>query len=221
MFLLRLPRSMNRTFLAICFCLVPYLPYAAQTRADYDWVNDRFPSILEEVLPTNQGVGWRLGFRTYRDHYTEVLEYSCAFSEDFQANSIVALVRMPDSVSVYDQVMALHRKNRSQSITAIKRKLRIKEWRLTEKTCPALRTLYDEFYNFTLPMLSAKDRDERAKGVTTITLHPMIFDFEATMSRGSMKLSLDEEDHLFVGWAKRARANLDICIQSNVRTNQR
>lgn len=181
---------------------------------EHDWVGKHFFGVLEEFLPIEES---DLGYRSYRDLYTNVLEYSFAFDRDLNEKRIGVVVRTADSVSLYDQIMALHRKNPSESIEIIKTKLRVKEWRSDDKACPALKSLYDEFYKLDLPMMTAKDRAEQAKGSVNITLHPTMHIFKAAISGGNLNLVLTEQEHPFVVWVIKARRTMEKCAMNETR----
>jgi hypothetical protein len=215
-------KQLKVALMALCLSLMACQHCLAQTEEDYRWAGERFPTVLKEILPNDEGTGWRVGFTVYRDLYTDVLEYSCVFKESWPESlnaELVVMVRMADSKSLYDQIMALRRKNRAASIDQIKSKLKIKEWRLTEKSCPAARELYSAFYNLNLPMLSAEDRAAFAKGSIDITLHPLIYNIHAVVSGGDIELLLAGQEHPFVKWADRTRSTLDACIKSNNKQN--
>lgn len=156
-------------------------------------------------------MGFSLGYRVYRDLYTDELEYSFVFNRILQERYITVTVRMADSVSLYDQMMALHRRNPNANIETIKPQLRIREWRLSEEICPAVRRQYDAFYRLSLPMLSARERAERARGVETIVLHPRVRIFKADISGGSIELVITNSEHPFAVWAERTRRAFEAC----------
>jgi hypothetical protein len=184
---------------------------SAQEQKDWSWVNDHFPDVLEEVMPIQERLGFSLGYRSYRDLYRDELESSFVFSRILQEKYITVVLREADSVSIYDQIMALHTKNPGESIEAIKKQLRVKELGFSEQTYPAVRRQYDRFYELRLPMLSGKDRAAEARGVYIFTLHPRVHTFRADVSGGSMRLVIAEQDHPFVVWAKATLAALKDC----------
>ncbi|HYX71877.1 MAG TPA: hypothetical protein VE732_03845 [Nitrososphaera sp.] len=214
-------RQIYFILVAACLCLLTYQPCRAQTptEEEFDWVNQHFYTVLEELLPIKERLGFSLGYRSYRDLYTDELEYSFGFNRIIQEKYLTVVVRMPDSVSLYDQIMSLHRKNPSESIESIKSKLKIKEWRLSEEKCPAVRRQFDAFYRLNLEMLSAKDRAEQARGSYTITLHPRVDTFYADISGGDMQLELTDSGHSYVRWAKSTQSALEICAKTGERQN--
>jgi hypothetical protein len=211
--------------LAACFSFLACQPCLAQTaEQDERWVHEHFSEVLRKALPNDEGAGWRVGFTINRDLYTEVLEYSCIFKESWPESpqaDLVVVVRMADSKSIYDQLMTLHREHPAASVEQIRSKLRIKEWQLTEKSCPAARERYSAFYQLNLPVLSAKDRASFARGRIDIILHPLIYNLHAVISGGDVELSLAGKEHPFVKWADRTRAQLDACIKNTNKQNEK
>jgi hypothetical protein len=194
----------------------------AQTQDDWDWVNKHFLGVLEEFLPIREKLGFSVGYRSYRDLFTNETEFSFVFNRIIQEKYITVIVRQPQDTSLYDQVMAAHRRNPDETIDAIKKQLRVSQQRYSEKTCSAIRTQYDEFYRLTLQMLSARDKREQSKGEFSITLHPRVHTFAADISGGRLNLVLDEQDHPFVRWATRTRNLLERCRpddSSTIKTN--
>jgi hypothetical protein len=183
----------------------------AQTQDDWDWVNKHFFTVLEEILPIRERLGFSVGYRSYRDLFTNEPEFSFVFNRIIQEKYITVIVRQPQTTSLYDQIMTAHRRNPNESIEAIKKQLKLRQQRYSEKTCRAVRTQYDEFYQLTLQMLSARDKRDQGKGELSITLHPRVHTFSADISGGRMDLVLDEQDHPFVRWANKTRELLERC----------
>lgn len=183
----------------------------AQTQEDWDWVNNHFFTVLEEILPIRERLGFSVGYRSYRDLFTNETEFSFVFNRIIQEKYITVIVRQPQTTSLYDQIMTAHRRNPNESIDAIKKQLRLRQQRYSEKTCSAIRTQYDEFYQLTLQMLSAKDKRQQSKGEFSIILHPRVHTFSADISGGRIELVLDEPDHPFVRWANKTRELLERC----------
>ena len=199
----------TRALVAILFVSFLGRSSWAQTQDDWDWVNKHFFTVLEELMPVRERLGFSLGYRSYRDLHTSETEFSFVFNRVLQEKYISVIVRQPAARSLYDQVMVAHRNNPNETIETIKKQLTLKEQRFSEQTCRAVRTQYDEFYRLTLPMLSIRDR--QAKGEFTITLHPRVHTFKADISGGSLQLVIVEDDHPFVSWANRTRRALEHC----------
>jgi hypothetical protein len=199
-------------FATACFCILVCSPCNGQhpSQEQHDWVGERFFSVFEELFPIERS---SIGYRSYRDLYTDELEYSFVFNSLWRERRYVvnAVVRVADSVSLYDQIMALHRRNPNESIESIKGQLRIRERILSEEDCPAVRSQYDEFYRLRLVIQTARDRADVARGRETIILHPRVHIFRADISGGRMNLILAGSDHPFVRWAEGTRVALENC----------
>ena len=127
-----LDKDMKLILIAACMCLLVCLPCSAQTEEDFEWVGRHFTSALNEFLPIELETGANVGFRSHRDLYNNVFEYSFILSKDYPTNRVTAVVKMADSITLYDQLMALHRRNPSASYENLKSQLRIREWRFSE-----------------------------------------------------------------------------------------
>jgi hypothetical protein len=207
-------RKLSKLFLTALFlCLLICQPCWAQTDEDWDWVNDHFGSVLEELLPIEQRLGMNIGFRSHRDLYTNVLEYSFLLTYDYPTNKVSAVVRAADSVSLYDQLMTLHRKNPTESIDNLKKQLKIKESHFTDVECPALRTLFFQYNKIRF----------HAPSLQLIILHPMIYEIKSGVAAGDMYLSFVEEHQPLVAWALRVKRALNASGTSSgrQRSNQR
>ena len=209
-------RTSRRTLL-VSLCLLGVLAFpgrAQQGEAKRDpqldlqlWVEDQFPSVLNEFLPLEKDA--EVSFRTYRDLYTNVLEYSCSITR--KKDQIEAVVRLANPTSLYDQILAERKRNPHVGIKSIKRKLTIKEYRFTSNTCPALETSLSALEKLELPVMTERERASAAKGVVEVTLHPTIYTFQVSISGGDAKLELDNHDHPLVRWADATRGALARC----------
>jgi hypothetical protein len=209
--------NLNRVkliFIAASICLCVHRFAQAQegpSLEGQDPINSRFFSVLEELFPIEEELGFSLGYRSYRDLHTEELEYSFVLNRIIKEKYLTAVVRMADGVSLYHQLRVLHRKSPGVNIEATKPQLKIKEWRLTEETCPAIRQRHDDFYRLSLTMLSAEDRAREAKGELMINLHPRVHTLKADISGGNMELVLTESEHPYIRWAEETRRAFEGC----------
>ena len=191
----------------------------AQNDNDWRWMNEHYHDILKDILPNKVGMGWTVGVRSYREEYGYELEYSCAFGKNgprgTQRENLDVLIRMADAERLYDQILRLHLRNRSMSIKRIEARLKIREWHLTEQSCPAIRSAYEDFYTLSLPTLTAEERREREENRINIIVHPVTYDIRAVISGGDLQISFwaADQDHPFLRWARKTRATLDRCIQ--------
>ncbi len=186
-------------FAALLVVVSAYVSGRAQEERDWDWVNQHFQSSLDEFLPLEKDAV--LAFRSYRDLYTDVLEYSVSFLQTRQGK-LEVVVRMPIDVSVYDQLMRFHLENPGEDISSIKKKLRVKEWRLTEESCPLAEYWFSEYEKLLLPTPTQRD---------IIFLHPTVYTFHLSDSRTDMEIKVYGNEHPLTVWAENTRRALSAC----------
>lgn len=190
---------------AMCFAVS--VPTLAQTNADWDWVNEHFTKTLDELFPIEQPTGTYIAYRSHRDLYTEILEYSFVIGYDPAEKGsglqpyLTAHVRIADSVSLYNQLMALHRARPSQAVKALQSKLRVRRWDLTEKQCPAVRSTFVQFQqlHFAAPHFDV------------IVLHPVVHEVHVQAGDGDMRIDMWDQENPLVKWALETRHDLESC----------
>lgn len=183
-------------------------PVKAQSQDDWVWVNKHFYNVLDQLMPFDSHV---LGYRSYRDLYTDELEYSFFFDGQAISQNLNVTFRIADKTSIYDQIMKLHRRNPAATISEIKPNLKIKEWQFSESSCPAIKTQFEKFFRLSLEMMSSKERSDREAGVGTIALHPRIHSFNAQITGGHLNLAITFGDHPFAIWAVETFQALSSC----------
>jgi len=121
-------RHVFRLLRLVRCCLLLYLSVAgslsAQSSADWDWMSSHFDKALHDLFPMDERYGGYVAYRSHRDLYTDLREYSFVIgteNSDTVSGSprfLSAQVREAESASVYDQMMALHRRfpNRSADV---------------------------------------------------------------------------------------------------------
>jgi hypothetical protein len=183
---------------------------SSQTDADWEWMGKNFGPTMELLLPIKKTLGGYVSYRSYRDLYTDVLEYSFLIGHDQRKEGygaephLSAHVRMADSISIYDQMMKMHRANPQKDLVDIQHAVKLKMWDLTEKTCPVVQSQFQKFQKlrFGPPVF-----DE-------IVLHPLIHEFRIQAGMGGMDLSLVDSEHPLVIWALETRRALESCVSS-------
>src|SRR6266853_3955209 len=111
--------------LLLSFCVGGSL--SAQSSADWDWMSNHFDKALHDHFPIDERYGVYVAYRSHRDLHTDVHEYSFVIGPENSdtvsglPRYLAAHVREAESASVYDQMMALHRKFPSRSADDIQR----------------------------------------------------------------------------------------------------
>jgi len=158
-------------------------------------------------MPIGKETAAYVGFRSHRDLHNNVLEYSLLLKLNYQTNRVDAVVRVADSVTLYDQLMSLHRKNQTESIESLKKQLKIKEFRTTEADCPALRSQFKKFSKIKF----------RTPDPYLISLHPTVHEFQVNPVSEYMRLVVVESDHPLVVWAMNTGRIVETCVERNNR----
>ena len=187
--------------IAACICLFVFSPCSAQTEEEIEWVNKHFRSVMVELLPIEEGSDTYVGFRAHRDLHNNVLEYSLLLNLNYPADKVEGVVWVADSATLYDQLMTLHRRGPTEPIVNLKKQLKVRELRISEAECPALRAAFQKFSK--IPF--------RAPDPYLLILHPMVYEFEVSPLSEHMRLVVAESSHPLVKWALNTRRVLDIC----------
>jgi hypothetical protein len=175
----------------------------AQEEKDRVWMHDHFPPVLDELLPIEKQAV--VSFRSQRELYTDMLEYSCSFMKPSVNGRVEAVVRMADTISLYDQMMALHLMNPAASAASLKSQLKAKQWRLTEGSCPSVKVQFEKYEKLRLPVVTVN---------YFLVMHPTVYDFQMKGSAGSMILALWDAENPLVRWANDTRRALNVCTES-------
>lgn len=181
----------------------------SQTNEDWAWMDEHFQSTLDALLPLDQPIGALVIYRSHRDLYTDVPEYSLSIQQHNENNGkrhyLTARILVPDSQSLYSQMMALHRKYPDRPASEVRGELRLQTWSVTETDCPALTKQFTKLreLRFGIPL-----SDE-------IVLHPLIHEFRFRGLAGDMKIVIDDQSHALAKWATETKQALAPCTVSS------
>lgn len=182
----------------------------SQTEADdWNWINEHFKPAFTDLMPIEQDSGMYIGYRSHRDLHTEVLEYSFVIENapkqtDAGITLASAHIRQADTVSIYDQMMKMHRSNPREDAASIQKKVKLKSWDLTDLTCPALGTQFAKFPKLSVQMPSFE----------TLYPHPLVHEFHIIAMGGNMDLELYDNEFPLVQWALETRQALENCVKA-------
>ncbi len=199
-----------RVFLIVLLFFVATSRTNAQAPSDedWDWVNRNYPAALNHFLPIKRDLSFDLAFRSHRDLYTDVLEFSFAFQTIRTPSKLVANIRMADTVSIYDQLMTFHRQQPSETFENLKSKVKIKQFSFGTKECPALLARINDLSKMRLKLPFVSD---------IIVLHPMIYEFWFSTNITEMHLSLVNDADPLAHWANDTRREIEACIERQQR----
>lgn len=89
----------------------------SQTEAEWAWTGKHFGSVLDTLMPLQRRSGVYVSYRANRDYATSTPEYWFMIGrqpreKEYGLNSYLsAQARLAEPASIYDQLMAIHRKN--------------------------------------------------------------------------------------------------------------
>jgi len=106
-------------------------------------------------------------------------------------------------VSIYDQLMTIHRENPSIQDTVLEKSVRFQSFDLTEMTCPAIKVQIEKLKSLPVQLPDMN--------LDYIILHPVIHAFYINGTDGDVRLSLTDSRHTLVRWARQTREALDAC----------
>src|ERR1035441_7928898 len=153
---------------------------AAQSSADWDWMSSHFDKALDDLFPIDEHYGVYVAYRSHRDLHTDVPEYSFVIGPGKSdtvsglPRYLAAHVREAESVSVYDQMMALHRKFPNRSADDIEKDVHVKKLKLTEMNCPAIKAQFSKFQQLRLALPQ----------FDVVILHPLVHEFRIRAGGG-------------------------------------
>jgi hypothetical protein len=179
----------------------------AQSSADWDWMTAHFPKALDDFFPIDQPYGADVAYRSHRDLHTEVPEHSFVI-ETKKSDTVSGLprylaahVREAESASVYDQMMALHRKFPNRSAEDIQKDVHVRKFKLTEMNCPAIKAQLSKLQQLRLALPQ----------FDVVIIHPLIHEFRIRAGGGDMEIALYDDDNSLVQWAIETRHELELC----------
>jgi hypothetical protein len=161
-------------------------------------------------MPLQRAGGVYLIYRANKDYVTSVPEYWFLIGREPNEKGyglhayLSAHVRVAQPVSIYDQLMAIHREDPAvQDTTNLQKRVKLQASDLTEMNCPAIKDQMDKLKKFPAK-LPAVDGD-------FIIIHPMIHTFYINGADGDVRMSLTDDENPVVKWALETRRALDAC----------
>ncbi len=164
---------------------------------------------LNALLPLKQTApGEYVSYRSSHTLLTDTLEYSFRIGRELKGGNepglqpyLSAHVREADTLSLYDQLMKLHRENPQEDALSLEAKLNIRTFDVTEKDCRSVRTQFEKLKKL---RLSVPKFD-------MIVLDPLVSEFRIEAGDGEMVLSLTDEKSDLVKWAIETRQEFEAC----------
>jgi len=194
----------------LSFCVGGNL--SAQSSADWEWMANHFDKALRDLFPIDQRYGVYVAYRSHRDLHTDVLEYSFLIGTEKSdtvsglPRYLAAQVREAESASVYDQMMAQHRKFPNRSADDIQKDVHVKKLKLTEMDCPAIKVQFSKLQQtrVALPQFDV------------VIHHPLVHEFRIRAGDGDVDLTLYDNENSLVSWAIETRNILELCAANAI-----
>ncbi len=196
--------------LLLSFCVGRDL--LAQSSADWDWMSDHFDKALHDLFPIDERYGVYVAYRSHRDQHTDVPEYSFVIGTEKSdtvsglPRYLAAHVREAESASVYDQMMAQHRKFPNRSADDIQKDVHVKKLTLTEMDCPAIKAQFSKLQQTRLAL----------PHFDVVILHPLVHEFRIRAGGGDLDVALYDDENSLVSWAIETRHALELCATNTI-----
>ena len=118
----------------------------SQTQADWDWTTTQFGPVLDALMPLKRDGGVYVAYRANRDLYTSTPEYWFMVGLEPNADRpglrsyFSAHVRVAQPISIYDQLMAIHRSQpgTQEPTSALQKRIKLQASDFDEMNCPAV-----------------------------------------------------------------------------------
>lgn len=173
--------------------------------ADRAWVQKIFPVAFDQFFPVERAQGDFIAVRSHREFVNDVPEYSFVLEDTQDVRALHATIREAQGSSLYEQLLALHSKNPSESYEDVKPALKVREWKLSVADCPALATQLTAYQN--VQFVRPRDDDDIAE-------HPILYEFHESVGGSDSEAVEFVESRAFPKWANATRKALDSCIAS-------
>jgi len=182
---------------------------AAPSDADRAWVQKIFPLALDQFFPVERAEGDFIAVRSHQEGLDEIPEYSFILEDTQDAHALQATVQEAQGASLYDQLLALHRKDPSKSYEDLKPELKVEEWKLSVADCPGLAIQLTAYEN--IQFVRPRDDDPVAE-------HPILYEFHESVAGSDSEAVEYVESRAFPRWAVATRKAIEACIAAKPAT---
>jgi len=204
---------------------------APQTSKEWNWTEKNWQIVVNDLLPIKGDLGYHVTYRATQSLHAskgEKPEYYFRIGFDrsdkgYSVNNyIFAHVRIPDSNSIYDQIMDMHRKGSTLSGKQLESKIRIGSLDYTDKNCPAARKAFLEFQElkYGAPYINTEGL-LRDPPLVEVMLDGPIYEFHIVGVTGQSDVTLYDESNPLVTWAMKTQRELAACVSEKAGSNNR
>jgi hypothetical protein len=176
-----------------------------QSQDDRSWTDKHFMAAFDEFFPIEHAEGDFIAVRAHQDVENDVPEFSVLLENTQNPRAIRGILREAQGAPVYQQLLALHAKDRSRPYGQLKQDLKTKEWKFSAEQCPAVAAQFKAFGN----IVFVRPRDDDAEEE-----HPIVYQFHESAGGGDSEVLESAEARSFPKWANETHAALDACAAS-------
>jgi hypothetical protein len=174
----------------------------SENAADREWTDKHFLTAFEDFFPIRHGEGDFIAVRAHQNGSNESLEFSFIIENTQAPPRIAGTIREAEGASLYQQLLALHRRDPSKSYADLKPELKIQTWNLTVADCPALLAQFTAFQN--IQFVRPRDDDE-------VEENPILYEVDETVAGGSSQVIEFISTRAIPRWANQTRTALLAC----------
>ena len=207
---------------------VPSNP-APQTSKEWEWTEKNWNIVVNDLLPMRADSAYYITYRATQSlHASEGEQPEHYFQLGFDrsdkglgvSNHISAHVRTPDSASIYDQIMNLHRKGSADTGKNLESKIKMTFLDYTDSDCPSVRKAFREFQElrYGAPYINTDGLLHDPPSVQVI-LDPPVYEFHIEGLTGKSDVTLYDASYPLVEWAMKTQRELAACTLEKAKPN--
>jgi len=167
-----------------------------------EWTDKHFLVAFEDFFPTRHAEGDFIAVRARQNGSNEAPEFSFILENTQDPHAIRATLREAEGASLYQQLAALHAKDRSRSYEDMKPELRVQAWTFTAAQCPAVKAQCDAFES--IQFVRPRDEDEPDE-------NPIVYEINETVAGGSSQVIEFMPNRAIPRWAVATHQALRAC----------
>jgi hypothetical protein len=175
---------------------------------DWAWLDEHRDSAFDALMPIAAAQGQVVAYRRYRDLYQDVPEahFAIRFAERAASrdSKLSAVVTLPASASIQQQLLQLHVSNPDLSLDALLPRVTIRRQMIVEDQCPAIRSRMNALAKATMAM---PDHN-------IIRLHPTVHRLVIATAVTRIDATLTDSNDSVVRWAAATLQALQRCKAS-------
>lgn len=185
----------------------PPVQVATPSDADWTWLNENFHNVLDHMFALEKGNDVLVSYRSYETLQVGDPEYSFSISERRREGkgSLFAHIHVPDGQPLGRQLLAFHKEFLAKPIDEAEKKLKFKDWELTERQCPALRIAIQKLAQARLGW-----------EFDTIIMDPTVHELYVHSYTGDLDAAIFDDANPLVRWALETRNSMKAYGAENI-----